>query len=269
MTASETPGAPITEDELHAYVDGQLTEAARRAAVERYLKQNPEMAVRVRAYDAHRAGLRRAFDWRAAEPIPPELNLQRLVETRLARGSGSRRLAFAASVALSLGLGGALGWTARDAMPTEPTVAARTGVIAVSAEALATHQVFAGDGRHPVEFMAAQRGELLRWLSDRLGRPIAIPDLTPLGYRFMGGRLVAAERGPAALLMYDDGRGTRLTIYARTMADPNETTRMHFAERESIGAWSWADHGVGYAVSAEALPADSLKVTADAVREQI
>lgn len=41
--------APMTETELHAYVDGQL-DAARRAAVETYLATNPAEAERVRAY---------------------------------------------------------------------------------------------------------------------------------------------------------------------------------------------------------------------------
>jgi len=91
------------------------------------------------------------LDWRAAEPIPPELNVQRLVEGRLARRSGPRRIAFAASVMLSLGLGGAVGWTAHDAMQAEPSVVAWTGVGAVSAEALTAHRVFAADPRQPVE----------------------------------------------------------------------------------------------------------------------
>ena len=33
----------------------------------------------------------------------------------------------------------------------------------------------------------------------------------------MGGRLVATEHGPAALFMYDDDRGTRVTMLVRPM----------------------------------------------------
>jgi anti-sigma factor RsiW len=37
------PVRPIAEEELHAYVDGQL-DADRRSAVQRYLQDHPEVA---------------------------------------------------------------------------------------------------------------------------------------------------------------------------------------------------------------------------------
>ncbi|MBW8835126.1 MAG: zf-HC2 domain-containing protein, partial [Burkholderia sp.] len=40
---------PITEEELHAYVDGTLSDE-RRADVERALEQNPELAARISDY---------------------------------------------------------------------------------------------------------------------------------------------------------------------------------------------------------------------------
>src|SRR5215510_15353419 len=43
--------APITEQELHAYLDGELPDA-RRAAVEAYLREHPEDARRLEAYRA-------------------------------------------------------------------------------------------------------------------------------------------------------------------------------------------------------------------------
>jgi len=40
---------PVTEDELHAYVDGTLS-GSRRADVERELERNPDLAARVSDY---------------------------------------------------------------------------------------------------------------------------------------------------------------------------------------------------------------------------
>ena len=50
MNGSELP---IAQEDLHAYVDGQLT-PTRRAAVQRYLQANPEEARRVAAWTAQR-----------------------------------------------------------------------------------------------------------------------------------------------------------------------------------------------------------------------
>ncbi len=48
---------------------------------------------------------------------------------------------------------------------------------------------------------------------NRLGRPLVTPDLEPLGYRLMGGRLLAGAAGdPTAQLMYEDAAGARLNV---------------------------------------------------------
>ncbi len=128
MAAAERP---ISTDELHAYVDARL-DADRRQAVERYLETEPELARHVAAYRSQRDGLRAAFVPLADNPIPPDLNLDRLLEARLQR----RPIWWtAAAVAvLCLGLGGAgrvVSWDAATARPH------RTGNVAAAA---------AGDG---------------------------------------------------------------------------------------------------------------------------
>ena len=51
----------MNDTELHAFVDGQLTEAE-RGAFEALLPQQPELAERVRAYAALNDTLHGAFD---------------------------------------------------------------------------------------------------------------------------------------------------------------------------------------------------------------
>ena len=90
---------PISEEDLQGYVDERL-ERERREKVERYLDAQPELSRRVAAYRDHGIALRMAFASHASEPIPPELNLNRLLEARLTRrpspwwraaaGTGSR-----------------------------------------------------------------------------------------------------------------------------------------------------------------------------------
>ncbi len=72
---------PITEDDLHAYVDDVL-EPERRAEVGSYLADHPDVAKRVAGFADQRELLRAALAPIADEPLPPELNLSRIVEGR-------------------------------------------------------------------------------------------------------------------------------------------------------------------------------------------
>ena len=63
----------ITEDDLHAYVDGALT-AERRGEVEAYLAEYPADAERVRAYQAQNQALRSLFNPVLDEPLPDNLH---------------------------------------------------------------------------------------------------------------------------------------------------------------------------------------------------
>ena len=55
------PGRPIGEEELHAYIDGQLA-PDRQPAVQLYLQEQPDVARRVAAYREQREALRAAFE---------------------------------------------------------------------------------------------------------------------------------------------------------------------------------------------------------------
>jgi len=231
------PGHPITEDDVHGYVDGRL-DGERRSAVERYLQGRPEVAARVAAYRAQREGLRAAYAARASEPIPPSLNLARLVEERLVRRRPWRA---AAAVALALGIGAAGGWFLGARSPT--------GLDALAQEAGANYAVFVPDRVHPVELWAAQRHDLSRWLSNRLHHPVSPPDLSAVGYRFLGGRLVATPRGAAAMFMYEDDHGARLVLFMRPMST-RRTTPIQAVDAGDLDGCAWIEQGMGYTVVA-------------------
>jgi anti-sigma factor RsiW len=118
----------------------------------------------------------------------------------------------------------------------------------IIADAIAAHRTFAVEIRHPVEVDAQQEAHLIQWLSKRLDRPLVVPDLSGTGYRLLGGRLLPAESGPAAQLMYENGTGGRLTLYLRSGIA--EETKRYQSER-GIGAFYWADEGLGCVVVGE------------------
>jgi anti-sigma factor RsiW len=236
---------PVSEEDLHAYVDGQLP-AERRACIERYLAAHPEPARRVNAYAAQRRALRDALAGVAGEPVPPELNLARLVEARLR----PRRAPWAAAAALALafGLGGTGGWMVAE-RPWEGA-GDRTALAmrVLEQQALASHAVYAADLLHPVEMSGDARAPLEKWLSARLARPVVAPDLDAVGLRLIGGRLLATERGgAAALLLYEDAAGTRMSVLLRPMAR-ELAARETDTSRGEANLCLWIADGMGYAL---------------------
>jgi anti-sigma factor RsiW len=251
----------ISEDDLHAYVDNQL-DPGRRDALEHHLEQNETAARRVQAYTEQRAALRAAFAI-SDDPVPATLDVWRLSASRVALARRNPPWQAAAAVLLAFAAGGGGGWLMHGQVPVPPL----TGIPALAQEAGVNHFVFAADHGHAVEIRAAQSEELERWFSSRLNRSIVLPDLKAAGYRFMGGRLVATEDGPAAMLMYDDDHGTRITVYARPMASPRSTKTIPI-QTQAAGGYAWICDGLGYAVVSGAQGKD-LRSVASSVRHQV
>jgi anti-sigma factor RsiW len=250
---------PITEDDLHAYVD-RVLEPERQAEVAAYLGDHPDVAKRVAAFTDQRDLLRAALAPIAEEPLPPELNLSRIIEQRARRPSIVR---WAMAAMLLLSIGGAGGWAMRGALQASPE-----GLVALAQEATASYNVYAPDRVRPVEVRASDAAQLVEWVSTRLHRPVKVPDLSTSGYRLMGGRLVATEHGPAAMFMYDDDRGSRIVVLTRPMSSADQNAPMTSQSRSDVGGFAWADDGVGYSLVGHAAP-ESLRSIANEVRKQV
>lgn len=251
-----TPDRPITEEDLQAHVDERL-DPARLAEVEAYLARHPVEAARMRAYADQRTSLRAALAPYAEEPIPAELSLANLIEAhRRPRQTPWRT---AAAAVLLLALGGLGGWSL-------PHDAPAGGIAALADEAAQSYAAYAPDHIRPVELRAADRAQLVSWVSERLNRPVAVPDLEASGYRFMGGRMVPTPHGPAALFMYDDDKGTRLAMLVRPMEIERDMPLAAHAHG-AVGGYAWSDQGLGYSLVAPATARD-LHSLADEARRQ-
>jgi anti-sigma factor RsiW len=249
---------PITEDDLHAYVDHAL-EPERRAEVASYLDDHPDIARRIGAFADQRQLLRTALAPIADEPLPAELNLSRIIEQRARRPTMVR---WAMAAMLFLSIGGLGGWAMRGALQASPE-----GLVALAQEATASYNVYAPDRVRPVEVRASDSAQLVQWVSDRLHRPVKVPDLAPSGYRLMGGRVVATSHGPAAMFMYDDDRGSRLVVLTRPMSSADQNAPMTTQSQGDVGGFAWADDGQGYSLMGHASP-ESLRLIANEVRKQ-
>ena len=251
---------PITEDDLHAFADNAL-DAARQAEVAAYLDGHPDVAERVQGYIEQREELRAAFAPVAEEPVPMQLNVTHLIAARRRSFALWRRVAAAAVIFFAIG--GAGGWSLHGLM--QP---ANEGIPALAREAAYSYDVYAPDRLHPVEFKAADRSELVSWVSARLKQRVAVPDLSASGYRFMGGRLVATGHGPAVLFMYDNDRGTRLVMLTRPMAVDKNTHTMAQDRHGDVTGFTWSNAGVGYSLVGP-VPPQTLHPIADDARRQV
>ena len=232
---------PIGEDDLQASLDGRLP-LERRALVERYLAAHPEAARRQIAMAENDVALRDAVQTKFDEPIPARLRIDRL-QAQIRRGR-VQALGRITAVLAVFALGGGAGWLAHGGRGETPDPGRR-----LTADAVAAYRTFTVETRHPIEVRAEAGDQLSAWLSNRLDRRIVPPDLLPQGFRLMGGRVLPDGAGrTAALIMYDDDRGTRLTVYARV--GTVEGTDLRFSESDGVLTFYRSERDLTFAVSA-------------------
>jgi anti-sigma factor RsiW len=252
MSEQETP---VTQDELHAYVDGELA-PDRMTAVEAWLATHPDDAALVRGWQAQAEAIRTRYGPLASQPVPA-----RLEPDRLARGVRSWRAIAAAAVVGAFVAGGVAGWMARGASAAAPS---RFDVF--TQQALEAHKIYVVEVRHPVEVTGNERTHLVQWLSKRLDYELRVPDLEASGLKLVGGRLLPGPFGPAAFCMYEGASGERFTIYyARTDSPP---TALRYREGERFAGFYWVEQGLAYVVSGPG-NRDRLHAVAQAAYDQI
>lgn len=262
---------PISEAELHAYVDGILPES-RRLEIEAFLAERPDEARRIAEYKQQNARLRALFNPILDEPMPPRLvRIKSRIDPVLRRHL--QRYAAVCAIALC---GGMAGWLLHDQThpsasaiqePDGASIAANTG-LALAQRAAIAHRVYSPEVRHPVELGADQEEHLVAWLSKRLGMPLRVPKLGKLGFELIGGRLLPGANGPAAQFMYQDAAGHRLTLYMSTELATSRDTSFLFSQQGQINVLYWIDGKFGCALSARIGKAELGRI-ADAVYEQL
>lgn len=260
---------PVTDDELHALLDGRLT-AEEHAALLARLAQQPVAQARWRAWQRQHAALRGLHAELLRQDLPAALQAAaRSVEQTHGRVQQARRWsAVAASLLLAFGLG----WFGRAAwMPAaSPVLAQQAPARDFVRQAAIAHAVYSPEQRHPVEVAANQEEHLVQWLSKRLGRPLKLPQLQALGYELVGGRLLPGDDGARAQFMYQNAAGVRVTLYlGQRPAELGSETRVEFRYNADgpVPSFYWIDGEQAYALSG-ALSREQLLRLAEAVYQQ-
>lgn len=233
--------SPIGNEDIHAYVDGQLP-PERHAYIEERSRTDARLREMIEQYREQNQLFHQAYDDVLNEPVPAQL---RGFAHRSGSASARRPIWWniAASILLMTG-GGAIGWTVHGTQ-----IAQRSLVDDLVQPAAVAHAVYSPEVRHPVEVDASQEQHLVKWLSKRLGAEVRAPKLSSAGFNLVGGRLLPGNGGPAAQFMYEDERGERLTLYVRSKADARENLAFRFFQHNDVNVFYWIDGKFGYVLA--------------------
>ncbi len=245
----------VGEDELNAYVDGELP-ADRRMIVETWLAAHPDDAAKVAAWRNQAELIRARYGAIADETPPQRFNVNRLTRRRY----GAVAAAVAAIVAAFLA-GGVLGWTVRGVKAE-----GQSDLTRFTADALDAYRLYVVEVRHPVEVPGDQRPHLNAWLSKRVGSPLSAPELEKVGLKLVGGRLLPGPTGATAFFMYETPSGERFTLYCGRTSDRD--TALRYTTGEQNAAYYWVDGDLAYVLSGPA-ERDKLREIAQAAYDQI
>jgi anti-sigma factor RsiW len=186
----------ISDEDLHAYVDGALEES-RALAVRDALARSTDLAERAALFQADKAMLKAIYAPLIERPLPQEWTL---LARRRSRPKMLWRLAGAIAAALLIVAGASLAWRHYA-----------SGNGDVVAAALDARDGTLTPQRYIMLNDIAQAHRYDATLRQATASNVHIPDLSRMGYRPSGLRLY----GTAAELLYQGPQGRLFTLYIR------------------------------------------------------
>jgi anti-sigma factor RsiW len=206
----------ISDEELHAYIDGAL-EADRARAVEQALAKNPELAERVASFQADKAMFKAVYGPLKERPLPPEWTAR--VQQR-PQSRNRWRLAYAVAAALLVAAVTPLAWRyyapAMNSDVVEAALDAREGM-----EACSVTNVGSKTGNDSA-------------LRQAVASNLHTPDLSRMGYRLCGMHLY----GKAAEILY---RGPQDQLFTLYVGRSDGSARFDQFERRGLRVCIWQD----------------------------
>lgn len=240
------------ETTIHAWVDGRLAEAA-RLRMEAWLARHPDRAAEIRDWRRDAQQLRAAFGDLPVEAVPSALDPATLRVRR--RRSRRARMALAAGLLLAVGAGGIGGWQAHTLF-TPPAAAPM-------ADAMQAYRMFATARHANLDVTQRHAGALQAWLDQHFRDAAPLPNLDASGFVPVGGRLIATDSGPAAMVLYKNRNGDAISFYIRSPS-PHAGMLARGQRREGqLAAAYWSGNGYNYALVSRADTTD-VRVIRDA-----
>ena len=237
----------VSDEDLQHYADNEL-DSEKSEMIARYLSQHPEAAQRVEQYRRLNQGLPFAHEDILNAPGTglPGRSENRLVPRKY------RNFGIAAGW---LAIGISIGWSVQwQTSPGEMLAGDSRNIQLVNylaRPAMQAYATYSPEVLHPVEVTAEQQQHLVAWLTKRLGKSVSVPDLSAQGYSLLGGRLLPGYDKPAALFMYENQNGQRVTLNITRSGENSTQTAFLFSSEGTIRTFYWVDNEFGYAISGE------------------
>jgi anti-sigma factor RsiW len=223
------------EMELNAYLDGQL-DSEREQEIEALISRDPNLHDQLR-----------------------QIARQAMLMTIAADGIGNTSAAFASTESLrrrEIWIRAAMlvGGLILGAAAHSSYLASGAGELPTYArEAVQAHEMFAEPREPTLDIAASRPAELERWISAKLGEPVSVPELNPIGLELVGVRLVGMEAGPGAQLVYRDREGHRLSL--SVAPDQNDgPEKLQLEEADGLLVGYWRGERFAYALVARSTP---------------
>jgi anti-sigma factor RsiW len=221
----------ISNEELHAFIDGELDET-RSAEIAELVTHDADLARQIAAFRADKARLLRLFGPVIDRPLPAHWR------TRILRPAPRYRIPAFAAVAASLVLVVGLLVLRQSSGTKEDTIIAEA-IAARGGSALAERSIAIASSRE-----AASSSRLM---SETLRMKARAPELTQLGYKLTAMEIYPGVPGGKAIELVYRGHGDRqVTLYVRHAAG---APRFDQFERNGMRVCIWQDDVVGMVVT--------------------
>jgi anti-sigma factor RsiW len=242
------------DSKLSAFVDGEI-DPVEVSEIEALIARDPDAGARVREFREINALLRAACAENLYAGAPPP-NAATAARTKPKGRWLFASVALAASVVIAV-----LAFETGRHFGTHEL----TGRDEFVKEVFEYHHVFARETDHLVEIPAGRSAELVAWLSDRIGRPLVVPDLSSRGYSFVGGRMLVINNQPVGQLLYMRPGELALGVCMTPRQDDRQSWRH---DRDGgLSLITWADEFLTWAVIGEVPESAARELAAEVARQ--
>jgi len=237
-----TDRIPISDEELHAYIDSQLG-GVRAADITALAQYDKELAQKIETFRADKARLAEVFGPIAAQPLPQAWlrTIEKSHRDQLPWYGRRAVMALAASIAV---LVVSMATLVVISQPDDEAI------VAAVLKARAESQLLGPSGSS-----AAALDETTRLVRATLGDRVQAPDLSKLGYIITAARLRAGEK--AVAIDYRDGQNRTFTLY---VAPSPGAARFEMMKRGHVRICIWQDDILTAVMAGEMSAGEMLRV---------
>lgn len=100
----------------------------------------------------------------------------------------------------------------------------------------------------PADYQVQGSGDMQAWLDRYFTQAHRLPDLSQAGFNPVSGRLLTTDQGAAAMVLYENPQGRRISFYIRPPGPQNTLLPPGSRNADGLQAQYWSSPGYNYAM---------------------